>query len=48
MKILEHYHFTETACKNPNCHSEQSEESRVFSFQVKKSKKEILRLTASG
>ena len=38
----------ETACKNPNCHSAAGEESHIFSFQVKRSKEEIFRLSASG
>jgi hypothetical protein len=30
--------FKRDCSKNPHCHSERSEESHVFSFQVKKSK----------
>jgi hypothetical protein len=32
----------ETACKNPNCHLSEAKKF-IFSLQVKKSKKEILR-----
>jgi hypothetical protein len=33
----------EAACKNQHCHSEAGEGISYFSFQVKKSKEEILR-----